>query len=56
MSLLQIVINFVLAVLAFMLVRYLLAYIGFDGAIGWIISVLAGIGVFFANFARRMVA
>jgi hypothetical protein len=54
MTLIQLVINFILAVIAYMLVSWILNSLGLEGVINFIMSILAAIGVFFANFAARM--
>ncbi len=54
MSILQVGLNLLFAVLAFALASYLLSLVLFDGAFGFVIALVIGIGVFFANFASRV--
>jgi len=56
MNLLQFFINLVLAILAYVIVANLLNYIGVTGLLNFLVSLIGGVAVFFANFARRMVA
>lgn len=54
MTLLQIAVNLVLAIIAFVLVGMLLNALGVGGALNTVVSLLAAVGVFFANFAARI--
>lgn len=50
----NLLINILLGVLAFIVARYVLAMIGLDEAVGWIISVIVGIVVFVSNPAAQL--
>jgi len=50
----NLLINFVLGILAFLIARYALGLVGLDEAIGWLVAVVVGIAVFFSNPAARL--
>jgi hypothetical protein len=54
MTFLQLMVNIVLALLAYWLTSMLLGLIGISGLVGFILSFLVALGVFFANFADRV--
>ena len=54
MTLLQVGINLLLAAVAYALANFVLAKLGVDGVLAFIIAALVAAGVFFANFAARI--
>ena len=46
--------NMLLGVIAFFVARYLFALVGMDGAVGWVLSLLVGLVVFFQDYASRL--
>lgn len=54
MTLLQIGINLLLAVVAYALANFVLAQLGIGGVVAFVIAALVAVGVFFANFAARI--
>ena len=54
MTLLQVGINLVLAIVAFALTTWLLAQAGADGFLATLVAVIVAVGVFLANFAARL--
>lgn len=49
----NLLLNLVLGVIAFLIVRTVLALVGLDGAVGWLLAVLAGVVVFLQDYASR---
>lgn len=49
----NLLLNLVLAVLAFLVARMLLALVGLDGAVGWLLAVLVAVVVFLQDYASR---
>lgn len=56
MTLLQIGINAIFAVIAYALVNWILNNLGLGGVLAFLICLIVAIGVFMANFAARIVA
>ncbi len=50
----NLLLNLIIAVLVFVLVRTLLGIVELDGAVGWLISVIVAIVAFLQDWASRL--
>lgn len=50
----KLLLNIVLAALAFLVVRYLLARLGLDETIGWLVAVVVAVVVFLQDYASNL--